>query len=193
MMHHRYRDINRDIKGLGEENELLKQKIEGQGITIQEKTKEYLELKKHSEMEIYKLNAAIDSANTVIADKEEEIETRDDRLKALREAQKVLTNKDDIIENLKTQIFVLDEKFTLARQQLKEKDLIIFALTEKYELERELRFKAEELLDKCAKQIAAQDSLIKNLEKELAHRKVRSLLSQIAWGGVGLLGGILIE
>ena len=171
----------------------LKSKVTTQGDVIEKKTSEYDALKSERDEKIAELNGMIDSSNTVVMRKEEEIATQDKKLKELREANKVLTNKDEIIENLKDQIIILDKKFTLARQQLDEKDKIIFALNKKYEAEHRLRLQGEDVIEALVKQVDTQGELIDKLEKKIAYQ------SRVAWywkvGGplAGILLGVLAD
>ncbi len=180
-------------KDLGQQAELLQQKIDGQGTIIKEKSAEYIHLQRETGEKIAELNGMVDSSNTVIAHKEEEIATQDDKLGELREAQKILINDRDIIENLKQQIFLLDKKFTLARSELREKDKVIFALNEKYEYEHTLRLQADNLLEKLSRQGEDKILLIQNLKKQLAHQKRVSLYEKLGVGVACLLLGVLVE
>ena len=61
------------------------------------------------------------------------VEVRADLKKLEEELSSIPTEeKNLIIENLKSQIIVWRDKFTLAQQEISNKDKIIFNLTEKY-------------------------------------------------------------
>lgn len=78
-------------------------------------------------------NGAINSANTVIANKDEEIRIMDLEIVTLREGRDELETWEAIAKSEKRERQIWTDKFYLAQDQLKEKDGIIFQLNQKYD------------------------------------------------------------
>lgn len=138
---------------------------------------------------IDELNGAIDSANTVIVDLEKGqtkagntiVKLNDTLAQAKTDAEKV-----PILESL---VKEWSNKFSLAQNQLAEKDKIIFSLTEKYEsqvrisLQYTVDWKNEKALRELGeKRSSLQDKRIRSLERRLKLRNVVDVLIVVGAG-----------
>ena len=111
--------------------------------------KEYNAYKEISNIIQKESNKAIASLESAIKDKDKQISTalksienlkkedikKEIKIEALEKEREGLTDPTAIISNLENQVAGWKERFTLARQEIEEKDKIIFNLTETYNIQ----------------------------------------------------------
>ena len=111
------------------------------------------------------------------------------RIEELEAEEIVLVDKDEIIDNLHSQISGWKERFTLVSGIVEDQKKIIFSLTEKYDiqvkitLEWEIKFNAERALRVSA------ENVIKEATKEI---RVLKFKSKLKTGGIAIVAGILL-
>jgi len=101
----------------------------------QEREKAALQYVAEMEDLILILQGNIDSLNTVIATKEDDITKLVGKAGKWEQAEAAIVDKDEMIANLRQQVSTWKSAFTLAREQSEAKDEIIFNLTEKYNVQ----------------------------------------------------------
>lgn len=123
-------------------------------------------------------------------DKRELRDVEKERLLEELEAEEiVLVDKDEIIDNLHSQISGWKERFTLASDTIDDQRQIIFSLKEKYDIQVnitlawEAKFNSERAL-----RIRAED-VIKESVKQIRALKFKSKLKT---GGIAIVAGILL-
>jgi len=120
---------------LSEEARDAKVKYEALRALTQEREKAALQYVAEMEDLILILQGNIDSLNTVIATKEDDITKLVGKAGKWEQAEAAIVDKDEMIANLRQQVSTWKSAFTLAREQSEAKDEIIFNLTEKYNVQ----------------------------------------------------------
>ena len=106
------------------------------------------------------------------------------RIEELEAVEATLTDKDEIITNLRAQIAEWRERFTLAQSVIRDKDAIIFSMSEKYESQRKVSLEYKAQRDAAWVVIEKADIRFSVLEKRLRKQRGQSLVWKI-FGGVG--------
>jgi len=109
----------------------------------------------------------INSLTVAVLEKESAVTGLNARLDELEGIEATLTDKDEIILNLRGQIKVWSDKFSLAEGIIKDKDGIIFSLTEKYDAQVKVSLEYKGLWEKGKELQRVSDVRIKVLEKEV--------------------------
>lgn len=179
--------IFKDCDGdLGDEIGRLQEEVEARDEQIKIKEQGLKELREENESLQAEKDGAIDSSNTVIDKIKTDNEKKDREISLLRDEFDKLSDKDAKIENLKAQIQVWEQKFSLAEAMIAEKDEIIFSLQGKYESEIELRQATEVVLEDYKKSLAVRDELISELERKLRSTNRWRTLERLA--GLTIVG-----
>ena len=168
------------IEGLYEGNkaEAEKEKQEAQKV-IQELKKEIGEKDKL---------IALAEDNVIELKKRDEYKSQD--LAKLESEVVNLKDKDKIIENLKSQINVWSERFTLAQNQLAEKDKIIFSLTEKYNAEVKISIQWEGLYNRQVDLNKILEDKGKVADKKIARLGFESKIEKVLITGFIIYVGV---
>jgi hypothetical protein len=133
---------------------LIKEEVikEQQGII---KKQDLLIVESRKEVEIK--NSYISSLGNTVAELEGEFDS--------------LTDKDEKIANLVTQVSIWKEKFTLAQSIISDKDAIIFSLTQKYESQlkisnsyKDMHESIQPLVEICTKQVKELEKINRRLK-----------------------------
>jgi septal ring factor EnvC (AmiA/AmiB activator) len=173
-----------ELKGLYEGNkaEAEKEKQEAQKV-IQELKKEIGEKDKL---------IALAEDNVIELKKRDEYKTQD--LEKLESEVVNLKDNGRIIENLIGQVAIWKQRFSLAQNQLAEKDKIIFSLTEKYDAQLKISIQWEGLYNRqfglnkiLEDRVALADKKISRLSFESKIEKVL-ITGFIIYVGVNIIG-----
>jgi chromosome segregation ATPase len=146
--------------------------------TITEQTKVIGDMNKKiavHETEVFKKNEQIGSLNKTVAN----LESQYADLKT--DAERVV--------NLKNQVNIWRDKFSLSEGIIKDKDGIIFSLTEKYDAQVKITSAIDTQLYDCRKLKTLYDDRISVLERSLKQARFVSKLK--TWGGVALAAGVV--
>ncbi len=129
-----YFSIQRSCK-LYDENSMLKGQYETLKQQKSEADKLSVTIIEAQEKAIKQLDEAIKKSDDIVNEKAQEIKNKDSKISSLEKAYAQLSqsgDKDKQIKNLQEQVMTWAEKFGLAEMTIKEKDKIIFSLTEKF-------------------------------------------------------------
>lgn len=119
----------------------------------------------------------------VLVDVEEER-----KIEELEAEEIVLVDKDEIIDNLHSQISGWKERFTLVSGIVEDQKKIIFSLTEKYDIQVKITLEVEnKLKSEKALRISAEN-VIKEATKEI---RVLKFKSKLKTGGIALVAVVL--
>jgi len=166
--------------------------VKGQNIILtKERAEAYTSLadmKKRVDAKQAQIDSQIAEFGSEIASNERTIATLGTTIGVLENDLAGLTDKDEIIVNLKRQIEVWGESFALLERVVEDKDRIIFSLTEKFESEKSLRITYESVIEQDDLLIQNQKVQIKLLERKYIGSRIGGKLAVAA--GV-VLGGIL--
>ncbi len=152
--------------------------VEAAKKTISEQTKVIGDMTKKivsANAEIFKKNEQIVSANKTVAN----LEAQYADLKT--DAERVV--------NLSAQVNIWKDKFSLSEGIIKDKDGIIFSLTEKYDAQVKITGAVQVQLTDCLKLRVLYDDRISVLERAL--KKARFVSKLKSWGGVALAAGMV--
>lgn len=130
---------------------------------------------------------------------EEEIDAKDlvdvereRRIEELESEEVVLVDdgdKDNIIVNLRKQVNVWKERFTLARGVIEDQKEIIFSLRANYDTQVKITSEVVNKLNSEKALRASAENVIKESVKEMTRLRVKAKLKT---GGIALIGGILL-
>ena len=150
--------------------------------------KEYVEKSKEAEEKIGELNGAIDSAYTIIAALQGDIGAAEGKIGDLGEelkSAKTDAERVPILEKIVGQYQI--EVFTLKRT-VEEKDKIIFALTDKYKVEYELRLSCESQVGDWKTYAEGKEREAKALRSANSSLKARYALTK----GIGAAEAVVV-
>jgi chromosome segregation ATPase len=172
-------DENAELKGeMNAYKQVAAKNTEAAKKTIAEQTKVIGDMTKKiavHEAEVSKKNEQIGSLNKTVAN----LESQYADLKT--DAERVV--------NLKNQVNIWRDKFSLSEGIIKDKDGIIFSLTEKYDAQVKITSAIDTQLYDCRKLQTLYDDRIIVLERSLKQARFVSKLK--SWGGVALAAGIV--
>lgn len=137
------------------------------------------------ETKIEKLQESTDKLIVELDTIEKKTVVKDSEIGSLEEELKGLKGKDEIIVNLKSQVVVWKEKFSLAQQTIERKDKIIFNLSEKYDAQLRItetwkgRFEAENRLRLLG------EERIKMCDSKLRSSRFTSRIEKVIIVGLG--------
>ena len=171
-----------ELKGLYEGNKAQTEKEK------QESQKAIQELKK--EIGEKEKSIALSEANVINLKKRDEFKSQD--LKKLESEIINLKDKDKIIENLKSQINVWSERFTLAQNQLAEKDKIIFSLTEKFNAQVKISIQWEGLYNRQVGLNKILEDRIALADKKISRLGFESKIEKVLITGLAIYLGVKI-
>lgn len=139
-------------------------------------------------------DSAIAGLNAVIDETEATLEVKERDLKELQALEPLIEDKDELIVNLRAQIAGLTEQFTLARSIIRDKDAIIFSLTEKYEAQVQISLTYRDDRDRAAQLQLVAEKRIKVLEGQVRRTRAGSTLkSVLVAGAAGYIGYSLLR
>jgi len=156
---------------LNSENQELKIKEADLEIQLRETDAKVNEAIDQYEQRIAELQGNIDSSNTVISNLEQESSGLEAKIKSLEHAQISIKDKDELIQNLQSQVHLWTERFSLAQAEIAEKDKIIFSLTEQYESAKEIIIEKDKQILSRDELLVIKDLRIGGLEKQIEHDK----------------------
>jgi len=172
------------MRPLYDEISILKAQVEFNEQRLKKKDAELEIIVAGYERKIAELNGNIDSAMTVVA----RLEGADEKIRAqtieLARSEALITDKDELIGNLRKQIEAWKERFSLAEQRLAEKDRIIFALSEKYEAEHKIRLEISASLESWKAQYESLKTLNAKNEKRYLSEKRKRTAEKIIFASV---------
>ncbi len=129
------------------------------------------------------------SANAEVFKKNEQIVSLNKTVSNLESQYADLKTDAERVVNLVAQVNIWKDKFSLAEGIIKDKDWIIFSLTEKYEAQVKITGAVQMQLTDCLKLQVLYDDRIIVLERAL--KKARFVSKLKTWGGVALAGVIV--
>ena len=135
------------------------------------------------------LDATIVVLNTTIAKKEENIGQLGGTIVNLEEEFSNLTDKDEKIANLVSQVTIWKEKFTLSQGIIKDKDSVIFSLNGKYDAQVKISFSYKDMYESVQDVLVIRDKQVKELEK--INRRLK-LASGLKTGIVVTMAGVVL-
>lgn len=145
--------------------------------------------KRVKEEMIREQNKKIEEQGVLIAEANREVEIKNDHISSLgntvadlEEEFSSLTDKDEKIANLVSQVTTWKEKFTLSQGIISDKDDIIFSLNEKYEAQVSISISYKNMYESVQGLMEIRTKQIKELEK--INRRLKL--------GSGLKTGIVI-
>ena len=156
---------------LNSENQELKIKEADLEIQLRETDAKANEVIDQYEQRIAELQGNIDSSNTFISNLEQESSGLEAKIKSLERAQINTKDKDELIQNLQSQVHLWTERFSLAQAEIAEKDKIIFSLTEQYESAKEIIIEKDKQILSRDELLVIKDLRIGGLEKQIEHDK----------------------
>ncbi len=121
--------------------------------------------------------------------KNEQIKDVNKKLSALEADYTTLTDCPSQRDNLIKQVTEWVNKFSLSEGIIKDKDGIIFSLTEKYEAQAKITGAVQVQLTDCLKLQPLYEDRISVLERAL--KKARFVSKLKTWGGVALAAGVV--
>ena len=184
------------VRSCGQDRKLAQLQADYKALSIKAQTDT---LKAQSD--ISALQSTIASADAEIGVANAEISQRDERIKMLTSSAtdlekqlSGLTDRDAIIANLKAQVVVWKQDFTLAEQTIADKDKIIFDLTAKYDAQVKVAADYKLLYEDQLPLVANSAGQIKILTGQLARAKSESLAEKVIIGiAAGYIGYRLIS
>jgi len=177
------------VKDKGIPVALYEKEIKEAGIEIKALTETIKEKERAIvEMEAER-NGAIDSANTIIARKEEELRRKDEEITQLVKEGRNMDEWEAIAKNEKAQKDKWIEKFDLAEQSMAEMRTVIFQLNKKYDervkLDLEIIASWEQKYDKAVALRELAFKIADEYRRALNKKKWESRISQIVALGLG--------
>ena len=156
---------------LNSENQELKIKEADLEIQLRETDAKANEVIDQYEQRIAELQGNIDSSNTFISNLEQESSGLEAKIKSLERAQINTKDKDELIQNLQSQVHLWTERFSLAQAEIAEKDKIIFSIKEQYESARGIIIEKDKQILSRDELLTIKDLRIGGLEKQIEHDK----------------------
>lgn len=166
------------------ENSRLKKRYDNARKEIEASYKSYQILSENSAKKIKEFDTKITIAETEIASLSLSLEEKDKNIEELEKDYPKLTDKDEKIANLQAQIREWKAKFSLAQATIKEKDKIIFSLTEKYEQQAMLTYECEGLLSKETELRLLAEKRIETLHKSITASYFTGKVKTVLIGGL---------
>lgn len=171
---------------------------------LKEAEKAYLTLKEQVKVEqeasealvegyedrIAELNGMIDSINFENDKRMQKIEEGDERIRELREEVETLSDKDEIIANLESQLETRDYQLSLARETIKEQDIVIFSLTEKYNTQVKITDEYKAQLASATRLQAETEGALKSVSVELYREQKKNRVLNV--GLAAVVGGAIL-
>ena len=175
---------------LNSENQELKIKEADLEIRLKETDAKANEIIDQYEKRIAELQGNIDSSNTVISNLGGESSVLEAKIKSLERVQETITDKDELIQNLQSQVNLWKERFSLAQAEIEEKDKIIFSLTEQYESAKGIIIKKDKQILSRDELLTIKDLRIAGLEKQIEHDKLWNTIKTYGFYGSLIYIGI---
>ena len=139
-------------------------------------------------------DSAIAGLNAEIDKTEATLEVKERDLKELQALEPLIKDKDELIVNLRAQIKTLTDQFTLARSVIRDKDAIIFNLTEKYDAQVLISVTYRDERDRATQLQQVAELRIKGLEGMVRRSRFgSSIKSVLVAGAAGYIGYSLLR
>ncbi len=135
------------------------------------------------------MNKKIAVHEAAVSKKNEQIKDANKKLTALEAEYATLTDCPSQRDNLIKQVTEWAGKFSLSEGIIKDKDGIIFSLTEKYDAQVKITGAVQVQLTDCLKLQPLYEDRISVLERAL--KKARFVSKLKSWGGVALATGVV--
>ena len=119
------------------------------------------------------MDSQIAEFGSVIASNEQTMEDMGTTIGSLENDLIGLTDKDKIITNLKAQVTLWKDRFSVAQDTIEQQEGIIFSLTKKYNSERTLRITYEGVIEKDEELFKNLDIQINLLEKKVIGTRIK--------------------
>ena len=182
---------------LNSKNQELKIKEADLEIQLRETDAKVNEAIDQYEQRIAELQGNIDSSNTVISNLEQESSGLEAKIKSLERAQINTKDKDELIQNLQSQVHLWTERFSLAQAEIAEKDKIIFSIKEQYESARGIIIEKDKQILSRDELLTIKDLRIAGLEKQIKHDelwnkiKTYGFYGSLIYIGIDVLTGLI--
>lgn len=173
---------------LYDEISVLKGKLVEREAALLDKDKVIEGMTKAHDEKIAELMGHLDSSSTVIANLEGKEKELTEKTKDLELAEATITDREELIGNLRGQIETWRSRFTLAEQTIAEKDKVIFSLTEMYESENKLRLEIATDRHYWKTQYFDQKELTLKLETKIGNQDKLSTFQKV---GIVVLSGVV--
>lgn len=147
------------------------------------------EIIKRQNKKIEEQDLLIVEANREVEIKNDHISSLDNTVADLEEEFSNLTDKDEKIANLVSQVTTWKQKFTLSQGIIQDKDDIIFSLNEKYDAQLVISISYKDMCESTRGVLVIRDKQVKELEK--INRRLK-LGSKLKTGIVITMAGVVL-